>query len=191
VEAADPDPVANATPEAEPVEDPAVEDAAVEDAAVEDDDARILCKWPAGNHAVGKGLQEVLMPLQTDFKAVMAASTLLPHSFLICASTFEASEPHTTGGFAGSLSVLRSCQKQDQWKHPWFRIQDTYLTAARRHAGGVATANWAETARRARKRVDLTANMLEDLRLILFGLTVLGDREVKEEKYWKTKSASK
>jgi len=49
VEAADPDPVANATPEAEPVEDPAVEDAtvedaAVEDAAVEDDDARILCK---------------------------------------------------------------------------------------------------------------------------------------------------
>ncbi len=44
MEAADPDPVANATPEAEPVEDPAVEDAAVEDAAVEDDDARILCK---------------------------------------------------------------------------------------------------------------------------------------------------
>ncbi len=54
MEAPDPDPVANATPEAEPVEDPAVEDpavddaavddAAVTDAAVEDDDARILCK---------------------------------------------------------------------------------------------------------------------------------------------------
>jgi len=52
---------------------------------------------------IGKGLQEVLTPLQTDLKPVMAASTLLPHVFLICASTPEASEPHTTWRFAGSL----------------------------------------------------------------------------------------
>lgn len=44
MEAADPGPVANTTPETEPIEDAVVEDAAVEDAAVEEDDARILCK---------------------------------------------------------------------------------------------------------------------------------------------------
>lgn len=34
------------------------------------------------------------------------------------------------------------------------------MTAAKRQAGGVATANLAEMAKRARNRVDLAANML-------------------------------
>lgn len=34
------------------------------------------------------------------------------------------------------------------------------MTAAKRQAGGVATANLAEMAKRVRKRVDLAANML-------------------------------
>lgn len=144
----------------------------------------------AGNHSVSKGLQEVVMPLQTDFKAVMAASTLLPHSFLICASIFETSEPHTTGRFAGSLSVLHSCQKQGRGQFSYFRVQETHLTAARRHAGGAATASCAENAMRARKRVDLTANMLEGLRLILFGWKVWREGEMKEEKCRRKNSAS-
>ncbi len=42
----------------------------------------------------------------------------------------------------------------------WLEV--SYLTAAKRHAGGTATAKRAEMVRRARKTVDLAPNILED-----------------------------
>lgn len=61
---------------------------------------------------------------------------------------------------AGLGSVLFDCQQIVPFsRQPGI----AYLRAAKRHAGGVATANLAEMAKSARKRVDLAANILDYL----------------------------
>ena len=74
---------------------------------------------------------------------------------LNCASTTLAFL-HTDGTSHGVGCVLDTCQWRSITHH---RVQ-SYLTASRTQAGGVATASLAEMAKRAKMTVDL-ANILE------------------------------
>ena len=56
----------------------------------------------------------------------------------------------------------------------------TYLTAAKRHAGGRAATSCVEAAKRARKRVDLAAYMVKNMRLFLEDRVCLDKGSMKE-----------
>lgn len=71
--------------------------------------------------------------------ACNAAPALEPQRFVIWVSTFEASDPQIVLRSAGLCSVL---------------------TAAKRHAGGLATTSLAQEAKSARITVDLAETML-------------------------------
>jgi len=73
-------------------------------------------------------------------KACMAAPALDPQRLVICDSTFEASAPHMVERSAGLVSVL---------------------TAARRQAGGVARTSLEQVDKRAKRTVNLLANILK------------------------------
>jgi len=78
-------------------------------------------------------------------KACMAACALDPQRLVICDSTFEASSPHIVERSAGLVSVL---------------------TAASRQAGGEATTSLEQAVKRAKRMVNLMANIFVELSVV-------------------------
>lgn len=94
-------------------------------------------------------------PLQTLEKALIATERLSPHPLLMLFSTVVAL-PQTAWRLAGLGCVLWS----DQYSILWPEGKCAYLTAANRHAGGLAAeASWAAAAKTA-IRIDDLANIV-------------------------------
>lgn len=96
--------------------------------------------------------------LQIDLYASKAASVLSPHKSLICPWTSEESFPHSVGRSAGLLSVLHSSSERNDQQN----MINTHLTAANRHAGGMALTSRMEMAKRANNTLDLVANIVKN-----------------------------